>query len=299
MSYNEQLYISNLYKGILHNNQKFKSDNEKQIKYDFLKNELITLSDRFYLRTIAGQGTDLDKAHNLLVHFRKRINVSTNGASTETNSIEILGKYYKNKKNELSYITFSKLMQEIFMACGVPARQVFMYPYSPYDVSSYVVVEIYNRSTAKWVLIDTFNCGYYVDADGEKLSLLETRELFARNVPVTFSAANNKLKNIEKEMKKSININIDFMKNAFYFTVNSIQTFGEEGERLYFIPKNFSIVMNQVTNNEFRLGQISSKNQEYQEFQKERIDDAKSEYEPDGTCIQALEVCDETEYVNQ
>ena len=299
MSYNEQQYISNLYKGILHNNQKFKSDDEKQIKYDFLKNEFIALSDRFYLRTIAGQGTDLDKAHNLLVHFRKRINVSINGSSSETNAFEILEKYYKNKKNELSYIAFSKLMQEIFMSCGVPARQVFMYPYSPYDVSSNVVVEIYNRSTAKWVLIDTFNSGYYVDGDGEKLSLLEARELFGRNVPVTFLAANKKLKDIEKEIKKNININIDFMKNAFYFTVNSIQTFGEEGERLYFIPKNFSVVMNQVANNEFRLGQISNKNQEYQEFQKERIDDAKSEYEPDGTSIQSLETCDETEYVNQ
>ena len=73
----------------------------------------------------------------------------------------------------------SKILVECCLALGIYARHVCIMPYSPYDIGSHVVTEIFDRSLEKWVMLDPTTDGFFIDENKVALSLFEMRDKFA------------------------------------------------------------------------------------------------------------------------
>ena len=67
----------------------------------------------------------------------------------------------------------SKILAECCLALGIPARRVFIMPFSPYDTDNHVVNEIYDDTREKWVMMDPTTGGMFVDENRTPLSLIE------------------------------------------------------------------------------------------------------------------------------
>lgn len=136
-------------------------------------------------------------------------------------------------------------MQECCLALGIYARRIWLMPYSPFDTENHVVIEIYDFSLKKWVMLDMTSNGYFVNADGVPLSVLEIRHNLAINITCEF------IKTASTHEKFFINMQMErlyykqyFAKNLFYFYVEAHNEFGNNNKRYCFIPKNFDLEKN-------------------------------------------------------
>ena len=68
----------------------------------------------------------------------------------------------------------------------IPARRVWIMPCSPYDTDNHVVTEIYDNSLRKWIMLDVTSGGYFTDAAGVPLSVVEIRGKFSLNEVCNF-----------------------------------------------------------------------------------------------------------------
>ncbi len=248
---NEMLGV---YSGILFNNQKFENGNNLRINYDFDCKEYNELKEKYDLKKIAGDGSELSKSINLLHFLSPRLAHSPfYDNHIKCNALDLLDYSLNNKEHGINCLNKSKILEECCLALGIYARRVTIMPYSPFDLDNHVVVEVYDN---KWVMLDPSTDGICVDENRNLLSLFEIREKLANNEFVTYTKSNDELDDLKKLREKYIDMTTYICKNLFYFVVDEDSTFGYTNQTLTFAPVNYSIKNKTIANLKYRIKNI-------------------------------------------
>ncbi len=248
---NEMLDV---YSGILFNNQKFENGNNLRINYDFDCKEYNELKEKYDLKKIAGDGSNLSKSINLLHFLSPRLAHSPfYDNHIKCNALDLLDYSLNNKEHGINCLNKSKILEECCLALGIYARRVSIMPYSPFDLDNHVVVEVYDN---KWVMLDPSTDGVFVDENRNLLSLFEIREKLANNEFVTYAKSNDELDDLKKLREKYIDMTTYICKNSFYFVVDKDSTFGYTNQTLTFAPVNYSIKNKTIANLKYRIKNI-------------------------------------------
>lgn len=245
----------NIFKGILFNNSEFAEGTEDCLSHKFDCTEFEVLKQEYKIQQIAGNGTSFEKAVNLTRYFAPRLLHDGNFDNhISCNALELL-KYSLNKPScGINCLNKSKILQELCLALKIPAHRVWIMPYSPYDMENHVVTEIYDDTLSKWVMLDVTSNGYFADAIGVPLSVVEIRRNFALNEVCDFIKTVSECAKVFSDKKaEAIYYERYFAKNSFWYVVEKNNTCGDDGERLYCIPKGFNRYAWTKQNLEYRL----------------------------------------------
>lgn len=232
----------NIFKGILFNNSEFAEGTEDRFSYKFDCTEFEVLKQEYKIQEIVGNGTSFEKAVNLTRYFAPRLVHDGNFDNhINCNALELL-RYSLNKPScGINCLNKSKILQESCLALKIPARRVWIMPYSPYDLDNHVVTEIYDSALSKWVMLDVTSNGYFTDAAGLPLSAIEIRRKFALNEVCNFIKTVSECAEVfSNKEAEALYYERYFAKNSFWYAVDKNNAYGDDGEGLYFIPKGFN-----------------------------------------------------------
>ena len=215
--------------------------NEYAFSYDYNAPEYDNLRMKYRIDKVAGNGSELDKALNLMQWCSE--NVLHNGGTKDVEfipktSVDILD-YAFQKGRE--YGVYCRLQAIVFTECclalGIKSRILHCLPFSPNDFDTHVVSMVYISDMAKWIMLDASNNRYFVNSDKTILSPMEIRSKLAYN------------DNIECNVPDD-NYKMYMAKNMFYFKSPQINTFGSdlltEQKTIYCIPCGFDVLEREI-----------------------------------------------------
>ncbi len=281
--------IIDIYSGILFNNQKFEEGNNKEIIYNFDCPEFVALKEKYNLEEIAGKGSDYEKAKKLLHYLAQRLTHSSwYDNHVPCNALDLLEYSLNNPEHGINCLNKAKILEECCLALGIYARRVSIMPYSPYDFDNHVVTEIFDRKFKKWIMLDPTTDGIFVDDEGMPLSLLEMRHKFANAEFVTYVQSIDSLKDLNKLKEKYIENNSYICKNLYFFYIDKVSSFGETGEKLVFVPVNYSIKEKLIANVKYRINNIPEEYQDWIPKFENKLEDLKEYYEDERTNISSM-----------
>lgn len=238
--------LLNVYKGILFNNCEFSNGIKDKLVYDFACPQFTILGEKYDLKNIAKKGSELEKSIRLLSFFAPRIAHKGDFKNNiGCNAIDLLNYSLDKPENGINCLNKSKILQECCLACGIYARRIWLMPYSPFDTENHVVTEIYDFDLKKWVMLDMTSNGYFNNAGGLPLSVIEIRHNFATNTVCEFIKAVPAPEKFFNNMQtERLYYKQYFAKNLFYFYAEAHNEFGNNDKRFCFIPKNFDLEKN-------------------------------------------------------
>ena len=278
-----------IFSGILFNNQTFEEGNDEQITYNLNCPEFITLKEKFNLEEIAGKGSDYKRAKRLLHYLAPRLTHSSwYDNHVPCNALDLLDYSLNNPEQGINCLNKAKILEECCLALGIYARRVFIMPYSPYDFDNHVVTEIYDRKMKKWIMMDPTSDGIFVDENGTPLSLLEMRYKFANAEFLTYVQSTDRLKDLKKLKDKYIDGSAYICKNLFFFYIDKNSTFGTTGERLAFIPVNYSIKDKLIANVKYRINNLPEEYKDWIPGLEKRLEELKDYNEDTRTNISSM-----------
>lgn len=279
-----------IYSGILFHNQEFDSGSAEDIVYEFNCPEFAELRDKYALEKVAGKGSDFARAKRLLHYFSQRLTHATwYDNHVECNALRLLEYSLNNPERGINCVCKAKILVECCLALGIYARRVFIMPFSPYDFDNHVVAEIYDRELEKWIMLDPTSDGYFIDEEKTPLSLLEMRSKFANGEFVTYVQSAASLKDIQKLREKRTDANMYICKNLFWFQVEKFSGFGEKGEYLYFVPRNYSLRANREANLKYCLHNLLAEHDNLRRYYEDCLRKLQDYVEPPRTGVQAME----------
>lgn len=171
----EEIYIMEA--GILNNNLELATGEDVELTYDFNHEEYPVLIDKYQLDEIAGTGTELCQALNLMNEFAPRLqHDSYYDNHIEMNALALLEFSLDKKSQGINCRSKAQILNEMCLALGIYSRKVWIMPNSGYDTDCHVVNEIWDTSLNKWVMLDITNNQYWIDEEGTPLSVLEIRQ---------------------------------------------------------------------------------------------------------------------------
>lgn len=241
----DQIYIMEA--GILQNHLEFRDAEPHEFAYDFTNDEYAELKSKYNIESIAGNGTELEKALRLSNEFAPRLTHESNYDNhVEMNAIALLEYSLDNSSQGINCRAKAQILNEMCLALNLYARKVWIMPNSGYDQDCHVVNEIWDSTLNKWVMIDITSNTYWVDETRTPLSILEIRRKGAMQEFCTPIAIGDKyaLDNLQKTKEKNIETFIYIMKNMAYMRYCSDYTVGEGESRLTLAPKNLELKEN-------------------------------------------------------
>lgn len=149
----------------------------------------------------------------------------------------------------------AKILAECCLAVGIPARRVWMYPASPYDMDNHVVTEIYDRRRGGWLALDPTTGAYFIGEEGEPLSLLAVRRRMAMRERVTAVLPRQSAKDISALAVRNIanGTNPYYAKNMAFFVVELESAFGAGGKAAYLVPCGVDVTARELQNIRYRM----------------------------------------------
>lgn len=232
----EQIYI--MESGILRNNLSFRDGENYEFSYDFENAEYSQLIENYGIDSVAGNGTEFEKALRLMNEYAPRLHHKSDYDNhIEMNAISLLEYSLDNKNQGINCRNKAQILNEMCLALGIYSRKVWIMPNSVYDNDCHVVNEIWDTELNKWVMLDITNNEYWVDENGTPLSVLEIRYKGAMQEFCTPVQPNDKLDNLEELKKDYISDFLYIMKNMTYMQYCDSYTVGES-ETIYLLcPK--------------------------------------------------------------
>lgn len=294
MTRKEWLHISEeqrkIYSGILFHHQIFSQGENAVISYDFSCPQFADLREKYGLERIAGKGSDFHRAKRLLHYLAPRLKHSSwYDNHVPCNALALLDYSLNQPEHGINCLNKSKILAECCLALGIYARRVSIMPYSPYDFDNHVVIEVYDRTMEKWIMLDPTTDGYFVDENKQPLSLLEMRDKFANDEFITFVSASDKLTDLQKSAQKNAYFNSYICKNLFYFMTGQCNTFGPSENWLYFCPEHFSVKATNVANATFRCKHLPEDYAALKDQMRERLEKQLAAPEPVKTSVSVLQ----------
>lgn len=217
------------------------------------KAELVKVRKYFNLDSIAGQGDEISRIKNLLAWAHNVVRHDGNSINPEQkNAIDIV-KICREEKRGVNCRMLATLLNECYLAMGIPSRFVTCLPLSETDPDCHVINSVYSRTLHKWVWMDpTFNA-YVTDENGILLGIAEVRQRLIEGRPLVL----NEDANWNNEKKQTVeNYLYHYMAKNLYWLqcpLNSCWN-AESGKRvpwnyLSLVPKDFKrkVVTSYVT----------------------------------------------------
>lgn len=237
-----------IYQGILFNFQTFRCGIQDPIRYDLFCPAYQELREKYHLPEIAAEGTPFRRGMRILHHFSPRLTHQSWFApgTVEPNALSLLDYSYEQPQHGINCLNKSKILVECCLAVGIYARRMHILPLSPYDMDNHVVVEIYDDTLEKWVMLDPSTDGWFAEEMGLPLSLLQMRERFAKNQFVTYLKATDDPARATVLRAGYCEDNTYVCKNLFRFQADCYNGFGEREERFDFVPEGYSVKANRV-----------------------------------------------------
>ena len=237
--------------GILQNHLEFRPGTDYEITYDFENEEYPVLIEQYDLERIAGEGTELERALNLMNEFGPRLfHQGDFGNTVEMNALSLLEYSLDKSDCGINCRNKAQILNEMCLALGIYARKVWIMPNSVYDGECHVVNEIWDTTLEKWVMLDITNNQYWVDAEGTPLSILEVRELGAKQEFCTPVFPGQELDDLKKVLSDNYGIYLYFMKNLVYMVYCDTQTVGETEILYYLLPEKLALAYETVISEE-------------------------------------------------
>lgn len=233
--------IYNMESGIIYNCLEFHEGQAYKLNYDFSNQAYGELRDKHNLVEIAQTGNEFGKAKNLMNEFSNRLTHKSNYDNhIETNALALLNYSLDNKKYGINCRAKSQILNEMCLSLGIYARKVWIMPISIYDSDCHVVNEIWDSSLHKWIMFDITSNMYWVDENGNPLSILEIRDKIANQ---DFCTPVNPGDNL-KDLKKSLNNNFDnflyIAKNMVFMQYCDTYTTNESEKSYFLYPTNLA-----------------------------------------------------------
>ena len=234
----DQIYIMEA--GILKSGLKFQEGKDFKIEYDFDNEEYPLLIEKYKIDEIAGDGTEFEKAKNLMNEFAWRLyHKGDYDNSVDMNALALLEYSLDNRAQGINCRNKAQILNEMCLALGIYSRKVWIMPNSVYDGECHVVNEVWDTTLNKWVMLDITNNQYWVDENGTPLSIIEIRTKGANQEFCTAVWAGDDLSDLQKSKAQNIGSFVYIMKNVYRLEYCDTQTVGESEDRYYLSPKNF------------------------------------------------------------
>lgn len=209
--------MNKILSGILYNNSVFYEGEDFTLMYDFDNPMYQELLDKYDIASVAGDGSEFEKALALMDEYSDRLyHVSNYDGHVEMNAIALLEYSLDNKKQGINCRNKAQILNEMCLALGIYSRKVWIKPNSIYDDECHVVNEIWDTELNKWVMLDISNNFYWVDEKGTPLSILEIRENIANQVFCTPVAPDDDLKDLNRSLNKNYGNYLYTAKNMVY-----------------------------------------------------------------------------------
>lgn len=263
--------VFDIYSGILVNNLEFRPGPAVTPVYDLDCPEYRTLREKYGLDKLAGKGSAFQRARRLLHHFAPRLtHLSYYDNHVPCDALSLLEYSYERPDQGINCLNKSKILAECCLALGIYARRVAIIPYSPYDNDNHVVTEIYDPALSKWIMIDPTTDGWFVDENGDPLSVLEIRERFAHRKFTTFVTSTDRKGDLQRLCDKNMWVNTYISKNLFWLRIERYNGFGAKREWLNFAPMGYDLKLNQIAMLEYRLSVLLKMGLSHEEERKYR-----------------------------
>lgn len=229
----DEIYIMEA--GILYNNLEFADGEDIEITYDFSADDYAVLKEEYNLEKTAGDGSESEKAMNLMNEFSPRLtHKSDYDNHIETSALSLLEYSLDKKSCGINCRAKAQILNEMCLALGIYSRKVWIMPNSRYDGDCHVVNEVWDSSLNKWVMLDITNNEYWIDENGEPLSVLEIRTKGANQEFCTPVVVGEKTEDVQKLKKKHTGDFLYIMKNMVYMEYCDNYTVGES-ETIYLL----------------------------------------------------------------
>lgn len=235
----DEIYIMEA--GILYNNRELREGEDITFTYDFDNEDYAALKRSCNLEKTAGDGSELDRALNIMHEFAPRLtHKSDYDNHIDMQALTLLVYSLNNPRHGINCRAKAQILNEMCLSLGIYSRKVWINPYSRYDNDCHVVNEVWDSGLKKWVMLDITNDQYWVDENGTPLSILEIRDRGANQEFCTPVCPGESLDNLEKLKKKHFNEFLYIMKNMVYTYYFDNYGVGE-GEDYYFcFPVNIN-----------------------------------------------------------
>lgn len=233
----DEIYIMEA--GILRNNLEFAAGEDVDFTYDFDNGDYSVLISDYKIDSIAGEGSEFEKALRLMDEFAPRLTHKSNyDNSVEMTALSLLEHSLDKKSNGINCRNKAQILNEMCLALGIYARKVWIMPNSGYDNDCHVVNEVWDSNLNKWVMLDITNNEYWVDENGTPLSVLEIRQKGALREFCTPIRAGDSTHNLNRLKEKYIGDFLYIMKNMVYMQYCDSYTVGESETIYLLFPNN-------------------------------------------------------------
>ncbi len=213
----EEVY--NMECGIIYNSKTFRSAEKTTIKYDMDNPVYQELREKYNLIDLAGNGSEFDKAVNLMDYFSNKMEHDGNfsGYTKDMNALYLLDFALGETKHGIHCRAKAQIMNEEYLALGIYSRKLWINPFSIYDGECHVVNEIWDSNYKKWIMLDTTNDIYWIGEENVPLSALEVRQKFADQELVTPVVPGESTDDLNELREKHMDLILYTAKNMAYF----------------------------------------------------------------------------------
>jgi len=261
LEYPEEVYIMEA--GILKNNLLFENGIDVTLVYDFDNADYTELIQQYNITSIAGEGTELQRAIRLMNEFAPRLwHHSNYDNRIEIRALPLLEYSLNNKNNGINCRNKAQILNEMCLALSIYSRKIWIMPNSPYDTDCHVVNEIWDTTLNKWVMLDMTNNQYWVDANGTPLSIIEIRTKGALREFCTPVYPSDNFSNLQDLKEKYMPSFLYIMKNMVYTRYCAEYGVGEAEVEYLLFPKNLD---KSLESGLLEISEISVTNTPYEE----------------------------------
>jgi len=145
---------------------------------------LRVLRDTYDLKTIAGQGSEIDQIINL-TRWVFNLNGHANNPKfpKEINAFTVIHMATVENKTINCYLK-TVVLNEVFLSMGYASRQTHLLPHSHEEDESHYITSVYSRTLGKWLWMDPDFGVYLTDEEGNILGYPEIRKRLISGDPL-------------------------------------------------------------------------------------------------------------------
>lgn len=143
------------------------------------------------LDSIAGRGSELSKIFNLLHWVHNLVKHDGSSVNPAVKNAQDLIAVCKKENRGLNCRMMSTILNECYLAMGIPSRFVTCMPKeSPFD-DCHVINMVFSKQYNKWIWMDPTFDAYVMDEKGQLLGIQEVRERLILGQPLVLNADAN------------------------------------------------------------------------------------------------------------
>jgi hypothetical protein len=164
--------------------------------------QLVALRQQYKLDSIAGAGSDVAQAINLMHWVHNRIQHDGNHENPALRNAQDLLTVCRQESRGLNCRGLATVLNEVYLAMGFQSRFVGCLPKDSTDVDSHVINSVYVPSQHKWLYMDPTQDAYVTNEQGQLLSIAEVRQRLISGQPLLLNPTanwNNKVSATKQE----------------------------------------------------------------------------------------------------